>query len=140
MKDWSARQYLKFEDERTRPVRDLLAAVPATEIRRAVDIGCGPGNSTEVLAAAFPHAAITGVDRSPDMIDAARRRLPQFRFEAADIAAWDDPGPWDAMLANAALQWVPDHAALLPRLLAKLAPAAAWPCRCRTIWTSRRTG
>src|SRR5437868_2032429 len=100
--DWSARQYLKFEDERTRPVRDLLAAVPATEVRRAVDLGCGPGNSTEVLAAAFPRAAITGLDSSPDMIGAARRRLPQFRFEAISIDAWDDPGPWDVMLANAA--------------------------------------
>ena len=121
MTDWSARQYLKFADERTRPVRDLLAAVPATEVRRAVDLGCGPGNSTEVLAAAFPAAAIIGLDSSPDMIEAARRRLPQFRFEMAGIAAWDDPGPWEVMLANASLQWVPDHTALLPRLVAKLA-------------------
>ena len=123
--DWSARQYLKFEDERTRPARDLLAAVPAIEVRRAVDIGCGPGNSTEALATAFPGAAVTGLDSSPDMIEAARRRLPQFRFEVAGIDAWDDPGPWDAMLANAALQWVPDHATLLPRLVAKLAPGGS---------------
>lgn len=122
---WSARQYLKFADERTRPVRDLLAAVPATEIRQAVDLGCGPGNSTEVLAAAFPGAAITGVDSSPDMIEAARRRLPQFRFEMAGIGAWDAPGPWDVMLANASLQWVPEHATLLPRLVAKLAPGGS---------------
>src|SRR5437660_1312813 len=100
MMDWSARQYLKFEDERTRPVRDLLAALPATEVRRVVDIGCGPGNATEVLAAAFRGAAVTGLDSSPDMIEAARLRLPQFRFEIASIDAWDDPGPWDVMLAN----------------------------------------
>jgi trans-aconitate 2-methyltransferase len=121
MTDWSARQYLKFEDERTRPVRDLLAAVPATEVRRAADLGCGPGNSTEVLAAAYPGAEITGVDSSPDMIAAARRRLPQFRFTLASIDTWDDPGRWDVMLANASLQWVPDHATLLPRLAARLA-------------------
>ncbi len=117
---WSARQYLKFEGERTRPVRDLLAAVPMTEVRRAVDLGCGPGNSTELLAATFPGAEITGVDSSPEMIAAARRRLPRCRFVVAGIAAWDDSGPWDAMLANAVLQWLPDHATLLPRLVGKL--------------------
>ncbi len=59
---WSATQYVAFEAERTRPVRDLLSAVPDTEVRRAVDLGCGPGNSTEVLAARYPGAVISGLD------------------------------------------------------------------------------
>ena len=118
---WSARQYTSFEQERTRPVRDLVAAIPDVAVRRAVDLGCGPGNSTEVLAARFPAAEVSGLDSSPDMIDAARQRLPRLRFELADIQAWDAPGPFDVVLANASLQWVPDHAALMPRLVAKLA-------------------
>jgi len=56
---WSAKQYVIFEDERTRPVRDLLSALPAIEARTAMDLGCGPGNSTELLAARFPNAAVT---------------------------------------------------------------------------------
>ena len=68
---FEAGQYVKFEDERTRPVRDLLAAVPPTPIRTAVDLGCGPGNSTEVLAARAPSAAIHGLDVSADMIELA---------------------------------------------------------------------
>ncbi|HTU55270.1 MAG TPA: trans-aconitate 2-methyltransferase [Acetobacteraceae bacterium] len=119
--DWSARQYVKFEDERTRPVRDLLAALPASAVRRAADLGCGPANSTELLASAFPQAAIVGIDSSPDMIAEARRRLPGAEFRLAGIETWDDPGPWDLLFANAALQWVPDHEGLLPRLLGKLA-------------------
>jgi trans-aconitate 2-methyltransferase len=118
---WSARQYTSFEAERTRPVRDLLHAVPAGAVRRAVDLGCGPGNSTELLAAAFPQATVTGLDSSTDMIEAARKRLPALRFDVADIATWDDAGRFDLILANAALQWVPDHVALMPRLAAKLA-------------------
>lgn len=122
---WSAEQYVAFENERTRPVRDLLAALPRTEVRRAIDIGCGPGNSTEVLAALFPAAQISGFDTSPDMIDAARQRLPRLRFDVASIEDWNDRGPFDVMLANAVLQWVPDHARLLPRLIGRLTPGGS---------------
>jgi trans-aconitate 2-methyltransferase len=125
--EWSAAQYVTFEDERTRPVRDLLAAVPSQDVRVAVDIGCGPGNSTDVLAARFPQAMVSGIDSSADMIAAARKRLPRFRFELIDLARWIDidaagtPGPVDLILANAVLHWVPDHATLFPALIAKLA-------------------
>ena len=94
---WSARQYVAFEDERTRPVRDLVAAIPNEIVRNAVDIGCGPGNSTEILLARYAGASITGLDSSDDMVDAARKRLPDVQFRVADIGAWDDPGPYDVI-------------------------------------------
>lgn len=128
---WSARQYLAFEEERTRPVRDLLAAVPEGPARTAVDIGCGPGNSTEALAARFPQAEVRGFDSSPDMIDAARRRLPTLRFDLLDLESFIDAGgcgpsgPIDVLLANAVLQWVPDHARLFPALVRKLVPGGS---------------
>jgi len=122
---WSAKQYLSFENERTRPVRDLLAAVPVMEASVVVDIGCGPGNSTELLAARYPGATVRGLDSSADMIAAAQKRLPQVHFDLADIGAWNEPGPFDVILANAVLQWVPNHAALLPAILARLAPAGS---------------
>jgi trans-aconitate 2-methyltransferase len=119
--DWHAKQYVLFENERTRPVRDLLAAVPLDGTRVAVDIGCGPGNSTEVLAERVPGASVSGIDSSADMIAAARQRLPQLRFEIGDVSSWDARGPYDVILANAVLQWVPDHERLFPALVAKLA-------------------
>jgi trans-aconitate 2-methyltransferase len=118
---WSAAQYVIFEDERTRPVRDLLSALPAIEARSAIDLGCGPGNSTELLAARFPNAAVRGIDSSPDMIAAARRRLPQVQFAIGGIEEWNDAGPFDVILANAVLHWVPEHARVFPALVAKLA-------------------
>ncbi|SCX46303.1 trans-aconitate 2-methyltransferase [Variovorax sp. EL159] len=118
--DWSAKQYTAFENERTRPVRDLVAAIPSKNVRRAVDLGCGPGNSTDVLAQRFPDAAVTGMDSSEDMVMAARKRLPRIGFEVSDIESWNPPQTFDVILANASLQWLPDHASLYPRLASKL--------------------
>ena len=84
---WSAKQYVEFEDERTRPVRDLLAALPPIEARSVVDLGCGPGNSTEVLALCYPGALVSGIDSSADMIAAARQRLPRAMTRPAVGAA-----------------------------------------------------
>ncbi len=122
---WSAAQYTEFERERTRPVRDLLAAVPETSVPTAIDLGCGPGNSTELLAARFPGATITGLDSSPDMLVAARARLPRIHFELGRIENWNPPGSFGVILANAVLQWLPDHGHLLSRLAGKLAPGGS---------------
>ncbi|MFS8036776.1 trans-aconitate 2-methyltransferase [Xanthobacter sp. AM11] len=120
--DWNARQYLKFEDERTRPARDLLAQVPLADAAFVVDLGCGPGNSTQLLAERFPGARLMGLDTSPAMLEAARARLPNARFALADAGTLALDAPADLIFANAVLQWVPDHAALLPRLMGLLAP------------------
>ena len=117
---WSPAQYLKFADERSRPARDLLAAVPLSGVRCAVDIGCGPGNSTELLVERFPGAEVVGLDSSPEMLAAARERLPGVRFVAADVATWVPEEPVDLLYANATFQWVPDHRTVLKRLFAAL--------------------
>jgi trans-aconitate 2-methyltransferase len=120
MTDWNARQYLKFEDERTRPPRDLLAQVPLERPRRVVDLGCGPGNSTELLLSRFRQSEVFGLDSSSDMLRKARERLPQCQFIEADITDWTPLAGTDLLFANAAFQWVPDHPRELCRLLEAL--------------------
>lgn len=122
MLDWNPALYRRFEDERTRPAAELLARVPLTGAAQVVDLGCGPGNSTELLVQRFPGASVVGTDNSEAMLASARERLPQARFEFGDIATWQPEVPPDLIYANAALQWVPDHEALIPRLFDALAP------------------
>ncbi|GAB3750890.1 trans-aconitate 2-methyltransferase [Spirosoma pomorum] len=122
---WSASQYRKFEAERNRPIYDLLARIPTVNVQTAVDLGCGPGNSTELLRDRFPEAIISGIDSSPDMVDAARQRLPDCQFAVADISTWTSNGSFGVIFANAALQWLPDHASLFPRLIRQLEPGGS---------------
>ncbi|QFZ83821.1 trans-aconitate 2-methyltransferase [Variovorax paradoxus] len=124
MLDWNPALYRRYEDERTRPAQELLARVPLAEAAHVVDLGCGPGNSTELLAHRFPKAKVTGTDNSEAMLVSARERLPAARFELNDIATWaprETEAP-DLIYANASLQWVPDHETLIPRLFDALAP------------------
>src|ERR1700679_73660 len=102
----------------------LLARVPLRSARKVVDVGSGPGNSTELLAARFPEADILGVDNSTAMLEEARRRLPRLRFEAADANAWTPEADVDLVFANATYQWIPDHLRQLRRVLAALRPGS----------------
>ena len=121
---WDPQQYQRFSSERSRPFFDLLAQVPDDNVRYVADLGCGPGELTHTLLARWPGATILGVDNSPDML-AAAARLPahaHLQFVEADLATWRPDRLFDRIVSNAALQWVPDHASLLPHLASLLAP------------------
>jgi trans-aconitate 2-methyltransferase len=120
---WDPDRYLVYADERGRPFLDLLARIDAAPPRRVVDLGCGPGNLTGLLAERFVAADVLGVDSSPEMVERARQSgIPGVRFEAGDVRTWEAAEPVDVLLANATYQWVPGHLGLLPRLVAQVAP------------------
>lgn len=119
MPDWSPSLYSRFEDERTRPARDLLAQVPDVS-GRLVDMGCGPGNSTELLVERWPEGDVVGLDSSPAMLVEARKRLPKLTFASADANTWLPDKETGLVFANAIYQWVPNHLAILPRVLEAL--------------------
>ncbi|MGP9536841.1 methyltransferase domain-containing protein [Brachybacterium sp. AOP43-C2-M15] len=119
--EWDPEQYLRYGDERARPFLELTARLRAEAPRRAADLGAGPGTLTALLAERWPAAEVIAVDSSPAMIERARER-PGIRAELADLRDWEPSAPLDVLVSNAALQWVPRHLELLPRLAGMLAP------------------
>lgn len=127
MPSWNPDQYLRFAEERTRPCRELAQRIALQAPRRVIDLGCGPGNSTAVLAERYPDAALSGVDSSPAMIETARKSALRADWTIGDITLWPTASPqrYDLIFANAAFQWVSDHDRLLPALMVRLEPGGA---------------
>jgi trans-aconitate 2-methyltransferase len=125
---WDPDRYLTFADERGRPFVELVARIDADHPRTVVDLGCGPGNLTALLADRWPDADITGLDSSPEMIAKARETDDRVTFDVADLRDWSPvstgstDGAVDVLVSNATLQWVPDHLDLLSRLVGSVAP------------------
>ena len=151
---WDPGQYHKFSDHRRRPAVELLARVPPdANPGLVVDLGCGSGEITRLLAARWPAAAaVQGIDNSPDMLMRARAgdaagsgsgsgdtgsRQADIEWIEADIAAWSPPSPPGLLYANASLQWVDDHEALFPRLFGTLAPGGVFAVQMPLSRTAR---
>jgi trans-aconitate 2-methyltransferase len=117
MTDWSPTQYLQFADERTRPAQDLLVQVPLSHPKLVYDLGCGPGNSTDVLVRAFPDAEVVGIDNSPNMIAKAKAAVPSAQFLLSDLEAWQLDASADLLFSNATFQWLPQHLHLFQNYL-----------------------
>ena len=128
MPSWNPDLYLQFANQRTRPAWDLatrarsLVKERADRPLRIVDLGCGPGNSTAVLATSFPGAEIVGLDSSPDMIQQAKASSVSASWVVADVETWRPETTFDLLFSNALLQWVPDQSALLATVAQWLAP------------------
>jgi trans-aconitate 2-methyltransferase len=126
MADWNPADYLQFADERGRPFADLTGPIAARSPGFVVDLGCGPGNLTALLADRWPGADVEGVDSSPAMIARAAALVGEhpmngrLHFTLADLRRWRPARPVDVLISNATLQWVPGHRDLLPGLLGML--------------------
>ena len=118
---WNPDQYHLFKEARSAPARDLQGMIPDRDYRNIIDLGCGTGEQTLQLAQRFPHAQVTGLDSSTEMLaKAAAHTAPNLRFIQGDISHLT--GQYDLIYSNAALQWIPDHPALLAHLWTHLNP------------------
>lgn len=121
--DWDPQQYDRFKAQRSQPFWDLVAMIRPGRIERAVDLGCGTGELTSEVASKLDVGIMLGIDSSPSMLEQAERfSVPGLDFAEDDISSWTSPAEFDLVLANASLQWVPDHEAVLARWSAALRP------------------
>ena len=119
---WDPDRYLTYADERGRPFVDLISRIDATDPRTVVDLGCGPGNLTALLAERWSAAQVSGIDSSPEMIARARASVDGIRFEVGDVRDWSTDAAVDVLVSNATLQWVPGHLDLMEHLVAQVRP------------------
>lgn len=119
MTDWSANQYTKFIKERTQPAIDLANKITLSNPRKIIDIGCGPGNSTRVLADKFNDAYIVGADNSQNMLDKAKSLNPDLNFMLFDASRdfTDIKERFDVVFSNACIQWIPTHRELIKNMM-----------------------
>src|SRR4051812_45688483 len=122
---WDPERYLTYADERGRPFVELVGRIGATAPSEVVDLGCGPGNLTGLLAERWPEAHVVGLDSSPEMIAKAQALGQPVDYAVADLRDWRTSAPVDVLVSNATLQWVPGHLELLPALVDAVA-ADGW--------------
>jgi len=122
---WDPDVYLKFGGERTRAAADLLARVPLSAPNHVVDLGCGPGNSTALIASRYPNADLLGIDSDEAMLERARAAHVNARFEAGDFETWTPREAPDLIYANAALHWAAEPLTVAMRLFQAVAPGGA---------------
>lgn len=121
MFSWNSNQYLKFKNERTQPAIDLANRINLDNPHKVIDIGCGPGNSTNVLKKRFPKAEIIGIDSSPEMIAKAKSQHNDIEFICSDVNDFFGKyEKYDVVFSNACIQWIPNHKKLLKNMMTLL--------------------
>jgi trans-aconitate 2-methyltransferase len=132
---WDPAQYLRHAGHRARPFADLLARVPdlPSAAPAVADLGCGPGNVTVLLTERWPTAHVTGYDNSPEMLDRALTEHEgptpgggRLDFSYADVRTWAPSQPYDLIVSNATLQWVPGHVERFAEWIAGLEPGGTF--------------
>jgi trans-aconitate 2-methyltransferase len=127
---WDPKQYERFKTYRDRPALDLMVQLPDDlDPKEIWDLGCGPGEHAALLAKRHPGARVHGLDSSAEMLAAARQRADPVEWLQGDIDAFAPETPPDLIFTNAALQWLPDHARLFPKLVQSLAPGGVFACQ-----------
>jgi trans-aconitate 2-methyltransferase len=115
-------------NERHHAILSWLNRAGLRSEHRVLEIGCGVGTLTELLAARLSQrGALLATDISPRSIEVARQRLARYghiQLVAGDIFDLDVGGPYDVIVLPDVVEHIPleRHAALFERLASWIAP------------------
>jgi trans-aconitate 2-methyltransferase len=115
---WNPKDYAQNSAAQLGWARELLARLRFRGSESVLDIGCGDGKITALVAQSLPRGQVIGIDASPEMIEFARQsypstKCPNLHFILMDAARLDLEGPFDCAFSNATLHWIQDHQAML---------------------------
>lgn len=112
-------------------VGSLVEQVPPAGVNRLLELGHGPGVGLGLMLAAFPDAAVFGLDRSAAMVAQATARnraaieAGRLRLQRGDVGDSARLAPLDLIIAVNVIYFWPDPIAPLSALRAVLAPEGA---------------
>ncbi len=115
--NWNPDLYLKFKQQRTMACVDLVHKIQAVNVKTIIDLGCGPGNSTDILKQKFTKADILGIDSSKEMIKKAQNDYPDGQWQVCPLMDFKEFGKYDIVFSNAVLQWLPEHEKVVPYMV-----------------------
>ena len=132
--DWNPKLYLKYGNERLQPSLDLINRIESTNINKIIDVGCGPGNSTQVLHNRWPNSDIVGIDNSEAMLKEAKRNYPDQNWLFMDAGQENIGSGYDLIFSNAVIQWIPCHHQLLTKFKDALLPGGVIAVQLPYFW------
>ncbi len=117
---WNPDTYNQFKKERYQPFFDLISHIEESPGMKILDLGCGTGDLTKMLAEKFKDSTVLGIDNSAEMLSKAPQH-PHLHFELKTIEEQlNQNDTFDLIVANASLQWVDDHPAVFDKILSRL--------------------
>ena len=125
---WDSEDYARHSRAQFQWARELIEKLQPQGSEAILDIGCGDGKVTAVLAESVPQGRVVGVDQSFNMVCMARKRYcldgqhSNLAFCQMDAAHLGFAPTFDLVFSNAALHWVMDHPGVLEGVSLALKP------------------
>ena len=127
MPQWNPDEYEKHSSAQKKWGGTLIEKLHLCGEEQVLDIGCGDGGLTVMIAAHLPRGKVTGIDLSGDMIAHAQSRYPpseypHCHFASMDVRTMAYESLFDVAFSNAALHWVPEQDQYLEKVFRALKP------------------